>query len=68
MKVHSSLGGDAEHVEENIELIARLSTAERDRIVRACYETALMIFSPPVEGYYSESELEAMLKPYKLAE
>ena len=66
MNVHSSLGADAEHVEENVDTIAGLSSAERIRIVRACYETALLIFSPPQEGYHSEAELEQMLKPFRL--
>lgn len=65
LKVHSSVGGDAEHVEENVKMIARLSSSERTRIVRACYETALLLFSPPKEGYFSETELENMFEPFK---
>lgn len=65
-KVHSRVGGDAEHVEENAEMIAGLSFAERTRIIRACYETALLLFSPPKEGYLAEAELEEMLKPFRL--
>lgn len=66
IKVHSSLGSDMDHVEENVEMIAELSSIERTRIIRACYETALLLFSPPQEGYLSEIELENMLEPYKL--
>jgi len=66
MRVHSSIGADAHHVEENVEMIASLSASERTRIIRACYETALFLFSPPVEGYFSESELENMLEPFRL--
>ena len=65
-KVHGSMGGDVEHVEENEEMIAGLSFAERTRIIRACYETALLLFSPPKEGYLAEAELEEMLKPFRL--
>lgn len=65
-KVHSSVGGDAEHVEENVEMIAQLSFAERTRVIRACYETALLLFSPPQEGYLAEAELEEMLKPFRV--
>lgn len=65
-KVHSSVGGDAEHVAENVEMIAKLSFAERNRVIRACYETALLLFSPPQEGYFTEAELEKMLKPFRL--
>ncbi len=68
LRVHSSLGADAEHVEENVEMIARLSFAERTRVIRACYETALLLFSPPQEGYLSEAELENMLKHFKIAD
>lgn len=68
LRVHSSLGADAEHVEENVEMIAQLSFAERTRVIRACYETALLLFSPPQEGYLSEVELEDMLKHFKIAE
>ena len=67
-KVHSSVGSDAEHVEENLEMIARLSFVERSRVIRACYETALLLFSPPSEGYVSEAELEEMLKPFRVEE
>ncbi|MEM8722616.1 MAG: hypothetical protein AAGE84_25560 [Cyanobacteria bacterium P01_G01_bin.39] len=66
LRVHSSVGADAEHVEENVEIIAELSSSERTRIVRACYETALLIFSPPQNGYLSSRELEDKLKPFKL--
>ncbi len=68
LRVHSSLGADAEHVEKNVEMIARLTFAERTRVIRACYETALLLFSPPQEGYLSEAELEDMLKPFKIDE
>ena len=66
MRVHSSVGADAHHVAENVETIAGLSSAERIRVVRACYETALSIFSPPQQGYYSETELEQMLERFRL--
>ncbi|MEM8828806.1 MAG: hypothetical protein AAGE96_05545 [Cyanobacteria bacterium P01_G01_bin.19] len=66
IRVHSAVGADAGHVDENVEMIAGLSAAERIRVVRACYETALLIFSPPQEGYHSEAELENMFEPYKL--
>jgi len=66
LRVHSSLGADTEHVNENVEMIARLSPVERTRVIRACYETALLLFSPPREGYHSEAELEDMFQPFKL--
>lgn len=67
LRVHSAIGADAGHVDENVELIAQLSAAERTRIARACYETALMLFSPPPEGYISDDELQAILEPLKVS-
>ena len=66
LKVHSSLGDDAQHLADNVDLIARLSATERDRVIRACYETALLLFSPPPEGYWLERQLDTMLRPFKL--
>ncbi len=66
LRVHSAIGADAGHAHENVELVAELSAAERTRIARACYETALMLFSPPPEGYISDDELQAILEPLKV--
>ncbi|BAU63752.1 hypothetical protein STA3757_11190 [Stanieria sp. NIES-3757] len=66
LRVHSSVGADAEHVDENASMIAQLTPSERTRIARACYETALMCFSPPPEAYISDEELKQILQPLKL--
>jgi len=66
LRVHSSVGADADHVDENVSLIAGLTPSERIRITRACYETALMCFSPPSEAYISDEELQQILQPLKL--
>lgn len=66
LRLHSSLGVDGEHVEKNLELIAGLMANERIRIARSCYETALMLFSPPSSGYPTEEELEQIFEPFKL--
>ncbi len=66
LRVHSSVGADADHVDENVSLIAGLTPSERTRIARACYETALMCFSPPSEAYISDEELQQILQPLKL--
>ncbi|AFZ34534.1 hypothetical protein Sta7437_0952 [Stanieria cyanosphaera PCC 7437] len=63
--VHSSVGADADHVDENVSLISQLTPSERTRIARACYETALMCFSPPPEGYISDEELDQIVQPFK---
>lgn len=65
LRVHSSVGADAGHAEENVSLIAKLTASERTRIARACYETALMCFSPPPGDYIAESELLEVLQPLK---
>lgn len=66
LRVHSSVGADPGHVDENISLVARLTPSERTRVAQACYETALMCFSPPPVDYISDEELQKILKPLKL--
>ena len=68
LRVHSSIGADASHVDENIALIAKLTPSERTRIARACYETALMLFSPPPGGYVGDRELQVILEPLKVTQ
>lgn len=46
LRVHSSIGSDAEHVDENIELVATLTPEERNQVAIACYETALLYLRP----------------------
>jgi pyrroloquinoline quinone (PQQ) biosynthesis protein C len=66
LRVHSSVGSDTEHVEETVEMVAELSERERTRVALACYETALLSFCPPREGYLSPEQLQELLKPFKL--
>lgn len=66
LRAHSSVGEDAEHVEETVEMVAKLTAKERVRVARACYETALLCFSPPRESYISDKKLQQILKPLKL--
>ncbi len=67
LRVHSSVGHDADHVEETVEMVAGLTAKERVRVARACYETALLCFSPPRDSYISDSELQQILNPLKLS-
>ena len=67
LRVHSGVGPEVEHANDIVELVASLTPQERTRVARACYETALLRFSPPHEGYISDSELKQILKPMKLA-
>ena len=66
LELNNTLGGETKNVEGNADLIARLSSAERTRVIRACYETALLAFSPSTEAYLSEIELEYLLQPFRL--
>jgi hypothetical protein len=66
LRVHSSVGSDAEHIEETVEIVAGLSERERTRVAIACYETALLSFCPPQEGYLSEEKLQELLRPFKV--
>ena len=66
LRVHSAVGADADHVGENVSLIAELSAAERSRIARACYETALMTFSPPSGEYISDAEIQQIIEPLQV--
>ena len=65
LRVHSSVGADAGHADENVYLIAKLPASERTRIARACYETALMCFSPPPGDYIADEQLLEILQPLK---
>ena len=63
LRVHSSVGADAEHVEETLEMVAQLDFQERIDVAAACYETALQCFSSPKENYISDEELQNVLRP-----
>lgn len=65
LRVHSSIGSDVEHVEEALEMIAQLSSAERNLISLACYETAKLYFSTRKDNYLSTTELKHKLQPFK---
>ena len=68
LRVHSALGADANHVGENVSLVAELSAPERSRIARACYETALMLFSPPSAEYITDAEIQQIIEPLKITQ
>ncbi len=62
LRVHSGMGADVEHVEETVAMVAQLSATERSRIVIACYETALLCFTPPKDGQISDREIQQRLE------
>lgn len=67
LRVHSSVGSEVKHVDDIVELVAQLSPQERNRVARACYETALLRFMPPKEDYISDEEIQSILKPLELS-
>ncbi|MEH2313002.1 MAG: hypothetical protein V7K35_16730 [Nostoc sp.] len=68
LRVHSAIGTDVEHVEEAVEMIAELTPNEQTRVAKACYQAALLRFSPPIKDYISDEEIQNVLKPFKLLE
>jgi pyrroloquinoline quinone (PQQ) biosynthesis protein C len=68
LRVHSSVGSDVEHVDETVDMMAEVTPEDRARVARACYETAMLCFSPPKQDYISEEELQKLLKPLELKE
>jgi pyrroloquinoline quinone (PQQ) biosynthesis protein C len=66
LRIHSGVGAEVKHVEETVEVVAELTPQERICVARACYETALLRFTPPKEGYISDEELQNILKPLEL--
>ena len=61
LRVHSGIGSDVEHVRETVAMVAELSAPERSRIAIACYETALLCFTPPRDGQISDQEIQQLL-------
>ncbi|BAZ48571.1 hypothetical protein NIES4103_11790 [Nostoc sp. NIES-4103] len=66
LRVHSGVGAEVEHVEETVEIVAELTPTECISVARACYQTALLRFTPPKQGYISDEELQNVLKPLEL--
>ncbi|MBG1239682.1 hypothetical protein [Nostoc sp. NZL] len=66
LRIHSGLGAEVKHVEEIVDVVAELTHREHIRVAKACYETTLLCFTPPKEGYISDEELQNILKPLKL--
>jgi pyrroloquinoline quinone (PQQ) biosynthesis protein C len=63
LRVHSSVGADAEHVEETVRMVAGLDPQQRNQVAAACYDTALLCFNPPKGNYISDEELQNVLRP-----
>ncbi|MBD2493490.1 hypothetical protein [Nostoc sp. FACHB-280] len=67
LRVHSAISTtEVQHVKETVAMIAGLTHQERDLVAQACYQAALLRFSPPPEAYITDEEIENVLKPLKL--
>ncbi len=66
LRAHSAVSAEVDHVKETLEMIAGLTQQERDRIAKACYQAALLRFSPPQEAYISDQEIENVLESLKV--
>ena len=62
LRIHSGIGSDPEHVEETVACVAKLSPEEYSQVAEACYQTALISFSPPADGYISDADILWLLK------
>lgn len=58
----SSIGVEVEQVKDAEEMLTGLTIEERTRVAIACYETALLCFSPPDETSISDEELQNVLR------
>ncbi|MBE9206827.1 hypothetical protein IQ244_09920 [Nostoc sp. LEGE 06077] len=68
LRVHSAISSnEVQHVKETVAMIAGLTPQECDRVAQACYQAALLRFSPPSEAYISDEEIENVLEPLKLS-
>lgn len=66
LRVHSGIGSDAGHVDENVRLIATLGASERARIALACRSITGILSSAPTSGYLDEVALENRIAPWRL--
>lgn len=67
LRAHSAISStEVQHVKETAAMVAGLSSEEQERVAKACYQAALLRFSPPQEAYISDEEIENVLKPLQL--
>jgi len=65
LRVHSSLGGDAQHVRTNVSTTAALDADARRAIVKACYLTARIYFDPSLDDDFRSPGLEAKVLAFR---
>ena len=61
LRVHSGIGSDQDHVQETVACVAQLSYEELAQIALACYQTSLISFTPPADGYISDADIQRQL-------
>jgi pyrroloquinoline quinone (PQQ) biosynthesis protein C len=60
LRVHSAIGSDARHMASSIDVVARLSPADRTAVMHAAFETAARITTPTdYPGDEAAGELQA---------
>jgi len=63
LKVHSMIGSDRAHVDEQLSVFESFSAAELETIARAAYETAeLLTRQPLIDQAFSDEEIEHRLR------
>jgi hypothetical protein len=65
LRVHSSLGSDAGHVQTNVATTAALNADERRAIVQACHLTARIYFDPALNDDFHAAGLEAKVQAFR---
>lgn len=66
LRVHSSIGADVSHVQDALDVTARLPAADRTRIAQACYQTVVIRYSTPADDTLAEDVLERRFAPFRI--
>jgi hypothetical protein len=69
MRVHSGIGSDAAHVDDNVALIAALPPHRRAVVIAAVHETATLCMRPPPGGHVTDDAIAraiAVTSPHQL--
>lgn len=64
LRVHSAIGSEGGHTADSVRLIAALDAADRIRIARACFQTALLYYRRQPADQPSDEALAALLAPF----
>lgn len=63
--LYGSVGVDAGDVQETVEVVTRLSAAERTRVAQACYAIALICFHHSPQGLAADWQTKPILRSLK---